>query len=136
MSSVHAKHRSSQAAPATARTTRHRRRRWAWVVLRRYVLPGRPRRVFAALTLLWVLNIFYLIVTVLSARAADFQEGNPVAKELVTSPLSLTAYKLTLLISATIIFLAYRRHRIAELGCWGACTVYLVLAHVWQVYHG
>ena len=99
---------------------------------------GARRGIIAIVVLvfLWVLNIFDLTVTLVNVNAGGFQEANPIAATLLHSPAHLAAYKLTLVTAASIIFIAYRRSRIAEIGCWGACLVYLALAHVWQVYHG
>jgi len=108
----------------------------AAAVLGRRILATRSRRVYASLVLLWVLNVFDLVVTLLRVEAGSFQEGNPIARTLLNSPATLVAWKLGLLTAATIIFLAYRKSRIAEIGCWGSCAVYLALAHLWQVYHG
>ena len=104
--------------------------------LHRHVFGSRSRRVIVVLVFLWVLNIFDLTVTLVNVNAGGFQEANPIAATLLHSPAHLAAYKLTLVTAASIIFIAYRRSRIAEIGCWGACLVYLALAHVWQVYHG
>ena len=95
---------TNAAAANTARQQRWRRPRALYAVLRRRIIPSRSRRVYAALVLLWVLNIFDLVVTLLRVQAGGFEEANPVARMLLSSPAGLAAWKLVLLTAATVIF--------------------------------
>jgi hypothetical protein len=97
---------------------------------------SRPRRVLLVLAAVWVINVFDLGYTLLESLHGDFVERNPVAARLMgTSPAVLVSYKTALLMISSAILLIFRRHRVAELGCWFLLTTYLYVAICWVVYY-
>jgi len=98
-------------------------------------LRGRAVRVVLLVLCLVVLNLFDLVFTLIACRIVPFQEENPIARQVIHSPELLIAYKLTLLTGAGAIFIACRRHWLAEVGCWLLCGVYGTLAVIWSCYY-
>ncbi|MFQ5805819.1 MAG: DUF5658 family protein [Phycisphaerae bacterium] len=96
----------------------------------------RPRRVLLVLAAVWVINIFDLGYTLLESLHSGFIEMNPVAARLIgASPAVLVSYKTALLAISSTILLIYRRHRVAELGCWFLLAAYLHVAICWWFYY-
>lgn len=117
-----------------------RRRSW-WTNLKQIVRearadPGarRARRVILILILIWILNFFDLLFTLLAHRIGGFKELNPMVRDLVDSTDGLILYKLATLLAGSTIILAFRRHRVTEVGCWGLAAVYTALAFLWVTY--
>jgi hypothetical protein len=90
---------------------------------------GRGARVMIFLSALWALNLLDLLFTVLAVQIAEFIEMNPLAKGL--GPAGLIALKLALLAVCSTIFIALRRRRCVEWGCYLLLAVYGGLAVVW-----
>jgi len=126
------------AAPAAGRA--RPRGLWAGLMLRlraarRDALAARARRVVLILVLLWVVGIFDLTFTLLADELGHFREANPVARPIVGNRGALVAFKITMLVCASSIFFALRRHVWAEVGCWLVAGVYTALAFVWLTYY-
>jgi hypothetical protein len=98
-------------------------------------LAGRARRVTLILVLVWILNVFDLIFTLLAHRLGNFRELNPMARGLLGRSDTLIACKLATVFAASVIIYAFRRHRVTEVGCWGLAGVYTVLAFLWGAYY-
>jgi hypothetical protein len=90
---------------------------------------GHPGRVLALLPLIWALNLLDLVFTLLAGTMRDFVELNPLASPL--RPFGQTALKLGMLVFCTAIFVALRRRRCVEWGCYLLLAVYGALAAVW-----
>lgn len=89
-----------------------------------------------ALAAVWVINVFDLGYTLLESFHNEFVEMNPFAARLIgASPGALVIYKSVLLTISSTILLMYRRHRVAELGCWFLFAVYLHVAVCWWLYY-
>jgi len=108
----------------------------AATTLRSFRWLTRPRRVLLLLSAVWVLNIFDLGYTLLESLHCGFVELNPLAARIIGgAPEALVLYKTGLLTVSTAILLGYRRHRVAELGCWFLLVVYLYVAVCWCLYY-
>ena len=128
-----------EAPPAAVQSTRAGRRH---PIRRRSALPAsfrwltRARRILLALGAVWVINVLDLGYTLLESFHSGFIELNPVAAKLIGgSAAALVGYKLALLLISSTILLVYRRHRVAELGCWLLLAVYLHVAICWWYYY-
>jgi len=92
--------------------------------------------VLLALAAVWIINVLDLGYTLLESLYSGFIELNPVAAKLIGgSTIVLVGYKLALLLLSSAILLIYRRHRVAELGCWFLLVVYLYVAICWWCYY-
>ena len=117
---------ATRAAAATP-TTRPRVQ-FRWLI--------RPRRVLFVLAALWVLNLFDLGFTLLESTRTNFVELNPlVAHHVRNNPTFVVAYKFTLVAAGSTILLAFRRQRVAELGCWLLLGIYVLLLIHWSGYY-
>ena len=85
--------------------------------------------------LLWVLNLFDLIFTLLAVRLGSFVELNPLARNLLHTPIGLSAFKLAMLTFTSFIFLVYRRRALTEASCWLLSVVYTYLGVLWLNYY-
>jgi len=116
---------ASASPPVTASPTRVRFR---WLI--------RPRRILLGVAALWVLNVFDLGYTLLETSRSGFVELNPVAARLVGGPdRLLVLYKTALVGVGSVILLALRRHRLAEMTCWLLLAVYALVGIRWNVYY-
>jgi len=112
--------------------------RWLTVALRRSLrrfrtaTQGRSRRVFLLLVLLWLLNGFDLLFTIMAGDLPHFNEANPIAAGMFDHPYALIAFKVGAVAFASTILILFRRHRTAELACWCVCTVYMALSFLWM----
>ena len=97
--------------------------------------PLRDRRVVLALMAVWVFNYFDLNFTMVESQRYDFVELTPVAKQVLGSPQGLAAYKLTLVAFGSVILLAFRRERVAELSAWLLAAVYAYVIVRWNIYY-
>jgi len=95
----------------------------------------RVRRVLLILVWIWMLNIFDLFFTMAALKVGGFEELNPLARLYLHSPEMLSFFKLGMLLTASLVFLAFRRRRITEVGCWGLAAVYTVLSFIWFAYY-
>ncbi len=94
----------------------------------------RRRRVVLLLVLLWVLNSFDLMFTIIAHNMGTFNEANPIARYLLEHPYAVTAFKLGTLVFASVVLLSFSHLRLVELSCWTLCGVYVVLSVIWLVY--
>jgi len=97
---------------------------------------ARPRRVLLLVGVICLLNGFDLAFTLLARQVGQFREVNPVARPLLERPAALVAFKVAAVLVASVIFIAFRRHRLTEIACWGFCFVYTALSLVWTTYYG
>ena len=91
----------------------------------------RGRRVIMLLLLACMLNAFDLIFTLLACRHQYFIEFNPFARRLIATPSTLVAFKVSFVGLGSLVMFRFRSHQLAEIGCWGVCTFYSILAAVW-----
>ena len=97
--------------------------------------PPRPRRIAAALAVLWALSLADLYLTLWAAAHMDLYELNPLARALLAGPpAGLVAYKLATMAVGTTIFWRFRHNGRCELASWGTAGVYLLLAVRWSIY--
>lgn len=125
----------------TSSTTGHKHAHHSWTAvtgavleMRNGQLARRARRVILLTAFLWVLNLFDLVLTIIAHRLGGFNELNPIARQLLDCPASLSVFKIALVMLSTVIILAYRHVRLTEIGCWGLCGIYSGLGFVWLVY--
>jgi hypothetical protein len=64
----------------------------------------------------------------------NFNEMNPVAQAMMDHPYAIIVFKLGTVAFASVVLLAFRRHPLAELGCWGLAAVYALLSVIWLQY--
>jgi hypothetical protein len=86
-------------------------------------------RVLVLIPIIWALNLLDLLFTMLATRTGEFEEMNPLAR-----PLGLTGQaglKLGVLLICTVIFVALRRRRSTEWGCYILLAAYGALAVMW-----
>ena len=130
---------STAHAPARSAASRLRRpfRAMAEAIRRRRgdANARRVRRVLLILIWIWMLNIFDLFYTMAALEVGGFQELNPIARLYMHSPVTLSFFKLGMLLTASLVFLAFRQRRITEVGCWGLAAVYTVLSFIWFAYY-
>lgn len=96
---------------------------------------NRPRRVMLLLAAVWVLNAFDLCFTIIESSGRFFRELNPMAAQLLDTPVALATYKVSLVFMGSFILLKYRRRRISELGCWFLLFTYSYLWVRWAEYY-
>jgi hypothetical protein len=124
-----------QALDTTA--VRHRPS-YLWTIIRTMqgdAIARRARRVMFIVLALWVMNLCDLWFTLHAVDLGGFHEANPVARHFLHSAGALVCYKLTLVAISSVIILAFRRHALTELGCWGLLTVYSALVVIWWAYY-
>lgn len=98
-------------------------------------LRRRARRVLILCAALWLLNGFDLVCTISARDIGGFHEQNPVARSMLESSPALVVLKLIGVTLASTIFIAYRRHRVIELACWGMTAIYVSLSLLWMTYY-
>jgi hypothetical protein len=91
-------------------------------------------RVLVVLSFVWVLNLLDLSFTLLEANGRHFRELNPVAAYMLDHPHALVLYKASLVTIGSVIFLAFRRVRLVEIGCWFVLAAYVYVALRWSLY--
>ena len=101
------------------------------VAISRAVHATRGRRVISLLVVLWVLNFFDLAYTIHAHQTGQFFELNPVARGMLDSPWILAGFKCLAVALGSVILIALRRHRLAELAAWLLCLAYVALAIRW-----
>ena len=96
----------------------------------------RPRRVLAMLIILWLLNIFDLLFTLMAHELGGFLEVNPVARVFLATGLlnNLVAYKVTLCLFGSLLLFRVRFHPFSEYGCWVGLVVYGYVSLLWLRY--
>jgi hypothetical protein len=120
--------------PAEDHAIHHRR--WAPYVAggRWWLFATRPRRVVFALGLIWILNVFDVVFTLLAFRIGEFREGNPLAREFVYAGESLIAYKVMTVGLASLLLILLWRRKLTEIACWAGFGGYLLLSVLWAAY--
>ncbi|MFH1746041.1 MAG: DUF5658 family protein [Planctomycetota bacterium] len=96
----------------------------------------RPRRIAVLMISIWVLSAADLAFTLQEADSLYFTEMNPIAARLLDSPAhALVLYKLTLLMTGTVILTFLWRHTVAELACWFLLASCFYVAVRWYAYY-
>jgi len=95
----------------------------------------RPRRVVLGVIAVCVLNAFDLGFTLIARHHEFFWEVNPLARGMLDSAAALVAFKATLVAFGAGVIVRYRRHRLAEVGCWCVCALYALLTGVWWSFY-
>ena len=87
------------------------------------------------LTLLWIVNAFDLVFTLLANKAGGFIEANPVAAPLINDVPLLVTFKVLVVAMASIIIFRFRKRLFTEIGCWGLCLTYTLVSAIWWIYY-
>jgi len=95
----------------------------------------RGQRVVLLLILLWILNGFDLAFTIMAHRLGDFNEGNPIARNMLHQPIRVIVFKVSSVVFASGIFFLFRDRGLVEAGCWGLCLVYAAIGFLWLLYY-
>lgn len=112
------------------------RRFWCFIsTMRKDKDACRARRVLLILIMLWIVNGFDLVFTLLAKDLDEFVEMNPIAARFIDNPFLLVSFKIIAVAFASIIILKYRRRRMTEVSCWCLFIVYLVLSGIWWLYY-
>lgn len=85
--------------------------------------------------LLALLGGFDLLLTLAAQQAGGFLELNPLGSQLISSPMMLTAFKMTSLLLACWILLRLRRYHGAQVACWWLCMLCTVLTFRWVTFN-
>ena len=102
-------------------------RAWRWVV------KARSHRVLCLLAGLWVINLFDLILTLISYQQGLLQEANPVAAFILArGPKAVCFYKAVLVFGGSAILIHYRRRLVAEFTAAALLVVYALVAVQWK----
>ena len=103
-----------------------------WIGLLR---DGRPHRVFALLTLVWIAQIADLLFTIVAHKQGLLTELNPLGVwALRYGPAGVVAFKIVLLAFGSIILWLYRRRAAAECMLWLVVAVCFGLSLRWRDY--
>jgi hypothetical protein len=95
---------------------------------------GRVRRIVILLALLWTVSMADLGLTLWAARFSAFRELNPVAASFLASHqlFGVIAWKISLMLVATLTFWLARKRLSTELALWGLIAVFMLLAVRWS----
>ena len=85
--------------------------------------------------LLVLLGTFDFGCTMIASQAGGFLEMNPLANELLRSPLALAAFKASAFLLACAMLLMLRRYRGAQIASWWLCLVCTVVVFRWATYN-
>ncbi len=99
--------------------------------------PVRERRLLLLLASIWLISAFDLGFTLVARALGLLVELNPIADWLMWNhgDLAVTAYKVALLGTGTIILWWYRRRRSAETAAWLILVVHVFLSVHWYAYY-
>ncbi|QDS89371.1 hypothetical protein EC9_35700 [Rosistilla ulvae] len=75
-----------------------------------------------------------LVWTLLTSRAGQMREINPVGAQFVDSPAALIAFKATVTLGACGLLIGLRKHRFAQTACWWMCLVCTILTFRWLIF--
>lgn len=101
--------------------------------LAEWLVDSRSHRVICLVVGIWLLNAFDLVLTILAHQQGLLHEQNPLARELLRSgPLSLSLYKIGLVLLGSFPLIRYRTARITELGALVVLVAYSTLAVHWS----
>jgi len=121
---------SATSLPLDARTTEPNRRAARWI---RWIAESRSHRVFCLVAAIWILNVFDLLLTLVSQEHGLLHEINPVARQVLSQgTISVMLYKAGLVLIGTYPLLKFRSARITELGALVVLCVYAFLAIRWS----
>ena len=102
-------------------------RTWTWIV------EARSHRVLCLLAGLWLINVFDLILTLISYREGLLHEANPVAAVvLARGPGAVCFFKCVLVAIGSFILIRYRRRMLAEFTAASLLIIYAVVAVQWK----
>ncbi|MEM6472796.1 MAG: DUF5658 family protein [Planctomycetota bacterium] len=90
--------------------------------------------IIKTLSMIAVFSIIDLVWTYAAANAGAMKELNPIASNLVSDPLQLTAFKVIATGTAMAVFYSLRNQRLAQLGCWWCCLLLMLLTSRWVVF--
>lgn len=123
-------HPASALRPTTS--PGHPRRTWCARFFD-WVAESRSHRVILLVMGVWILNGFDLILTLLSHEQGLLQEGNPVARWILSlgTP-SVVLFKVGLVMIGSYPLLRFRSARITELGTLVILVAYALLAVHWS----
>lgn len=93
------------------------------------------RQVVWLVVLIVVLNIYDLLCTLFANSVGGLWELNPFANNLVNHAPLIVTFKIALTISAAMLLLLTRRHRLAQIGSWWAGVLYTVLIVRWATFN-
>ena len=111
-------------------------RLWRWFKqAREDPYARRSRRVTLILVMLWIVNAFDLVFTLLAVKAGGFIEANPIAAPLMNDVALLVIFKILVVAMASIIILKFRKRLFTEIGCWGLFLTYTLLSAIWWLYY-
>lgn len=98
---------------------------------------SRPRRIFLALLVVFIMHMFDLRFTLLEHAKGEFVELNPFAAALLgKSVYAVAAYKILLLGAGGAIIWSLRKHSIAESGSYLLVAACMYLTVRWHLYFG
>lgn len=108
-----------------------RRRLWRRAVL--WFVNSRAHRVCCMLVGLWIFNLFDLLLTLIAHQQGLLDEANPIARTLLPlGPEALTAFKIGLVGTASVVLFHYRRHMLCEFTATAMVIVYALVAVRWR----
>jgi hypothetical protein len=93
------------------------------------------RATVISLALVALLSGLDLTWTLLSSRAGQMMELNPLGQQFIENPLLLAAFKGAATLGSCALLLALRRHQRAQLATWWMCLICTVLTFRWLVLH-
>ena len=103
--------------------------------LMHWLAGARAHRVICLVLAIWLLNGFDLTFTILAHEQGSLQEQNPLARRfLADGPLSVTLFKVGLVLIGSYPLLRYRRARITEMATLIILMAYGLLAVHWSEY--
>jgi len=85
--------------------------------------------------MLWLTSMCDLLFTLWAREIGGFHEVNPIAQPLIGNTAGLVIFKVSLLVLASSILIAFRRRLLTELACWLTVTVYTGLSFIWCAYY-
>ena len=88
----------------------------------------RARRVVLMVVFIWIVSVFDLTFTMLAHKLGGFRELNPVARSLLDTSDALIIWKVATVFATSLVFLALRKRRVTETGCWGLAVVHTARA--------
>jgi len=98
-----------------------------------WIAESRAHRVICLLVGIWILNAFDLTLTILAHQQGMLHEENPVAREFLRQgPVTISLYKLGLVLLGSYPLIRYRAARITELGALVVLVAYASLAMHWS----
>jgi hypothetical protein len=97
--------------------------------------PQSVRSTWVGLLLIIAMSAIDLIWTILSGSAGLMNELNPVASDLIHSPLHLLIFKVSATAFGVGLLYVARRRRQPQLATWWVCLVFVLLTFRWAVFN-